>query len=88
MKPMTAALHFQPTNTPIAAVRFNPAASSQLSRNATAVAHARRPVRGRSLAMALAVGALIGGLISMSAAGAGSVDMAGIDVKTELVAAP
>ena len=74
---MTAVLQIQPKN---------PAAASGLSLAGRKAVADRRPVRARSLTMALAVGALVGGLISMSAVSNGAADLSGADVKTEVVA--
>lgn len=74
---MTATLQIQPKN---------PATASSLSLSGAATARSRRPVRARSLACALAVGALVGGLISMSVASEGAVELSGTDIKTEVVA--
>ena len=74
---MTAALHIQP---------MNPAAPSALSIAGRQAASERRPVRARSLAMALAIGALIGGLISVSASSDDAVNLTGSEIKTEVVA--
>lgn len=74
---MTATLHIQPNN---------PALASNLSLSGAAMARSRRPVRARSLACALAVGALIGGLISMSAASDGDTMLTGPEIKTEVIA--
>lgn len=73
---MTAVLQIQPKN---------PAAPSTLSLAGRTAAADRRPVRARSLAMALAVGALVGGLISMSVASDGAPALTGAEVKTEIV---
>lgn len=77
MGSMTAVLQIQPKN---------PAAHSSLSLAGSKVAADRRPVRARSLAMALAIGTLVGALISMSAASEGNPNMTGSDIKTEAVA--
>ena len=74
---MTAVLQIQPKN---------PAAHSPLSLAGRKAAADRRPVRALSLAMALAVGVLAGGLISLSAASDGAVDLSGAEIKTEVVA--
>lgn len=74
---MTRVLQIQPRN---------PADPSTLSLARRKVAADCRPVRARSLAMALAVGALVGGLISMSAASNGATDLTGAEIKTEAVA--
>lgn len=76
MGPMTAVLQIQPKN---------PAAPSALSLAGSKAAAERRPVRARSLAMALAIGALVGGLISLSAASNGVDDLTGAEIKTEAV---
>lgn len=73
---MTAVLQIQPKN---------PVAHSSLSLAGSKAATDRRPVRARSLAMALAVGTLVGALISMSAASDGTPNMSGADIKTEAV---
>ena len=77
MGPMTAVLQIQPKN---------PAAPSTLSLAGRRAAAERRPVRPRSLIMALAVGALVGGLISLSAASTGAENLSGAEIKTEAVA--
>jgi ferric-dicitrate binding protein FerR (iron transport regulator) len=77
MGSMTAVLQIRPRN---------PAAPFSLSLARRRSAAARRPVRARSLAMALAAGALVGGLISMSAASNGAADFGGAETKTEAVA--
>ncbi len=78
MGSMTAVLQIQPKN---------PAAHSSLSLAGRKAAAERRPVRAVSLAMALAVGVLAGGLISLSAASDGAAaDLPGADAKTEVVA--
>ncbi len=74
---MTAVLQIQPRN---------PATHSTLSLGGRKAAADRRPVRARSLIMALAVGALVGGLISMSAASNGADDFTGAEIKAEVVA--
>ena len=74
---MTAVLQIQPRN---------PATPSTLSLAGHKAAADRRPVRARSLAMALVVGALIGVLISMSASSNGVDDLTGAEIKTEVVA--
>ncbi|MEP1125789.1 MAG: hypothetical protein ABJH68_18060 [Ilumatobacter sp.] len=74
---MTAVLQIQPKN---------PADHSNFSLAGRTAAADRRPVRARSLAMALAVGTLVGILISLSAASEGTPNMTGADIKTEAVA--
>lgn len=74
---MTATLQIQPKN---------PAAASNLSLAGAASARSLRPVRARSLACALAVGALIGGLISMNVASDDAAELTGTEIKTEVVA--
>ena len=83
MGSMNAVLQIQPAETPNI-VSFNPAAPSKLSTAAAKAAAARRPVRARSLIAALAVGALIGGLISLSAV-SDPAPLTGDDIKTEAV---
>lgn len=74
---MTAVLQIQPRN---------PAAPSALSLAGRETAFEGRPLRARSVALALAVGMLVGGLISMSAASGGGGDLTGVEIKTEVVA--
>lgn len=78
MGSMTAVLQIQPKN---------PAAPSTLSLAGGRAVADRRPVRASSLLIALAMGTLVGVLISMSAASDGAPDLTGAEIKTE-VAAP
>ncbi len=77
---MTATLQIKPATSPNI-IRFDPAAPSNLVRRASV----DRPVRARSLALALAVGVLIGGLISLSASDGEAAVLTGDEVKTEVV---
>ena len=77
VEPMTAVLQIQPRN---------PATQSTFSLAGRQARADRRPVRVRSLVMALTVGALVGGLISLSAASGGAPDLVGSDIKSEVVA--
>jgi len=83
---MNFVLQLQPADETNNVISFNPARRSRLSDAATARRAAQRPVRARSIAIALAVGALIGGLIAMNSADTGSNNLTGDDVKTEVVA--
>ncbi|MFK7918657.1 MAG: hypothetical protein AB8G14_11300 [Ilumatobacter sp.] len=74
---MTATLQLQPKH---------PAAASNLSLAGASCARDRCPVRARSIACALAVGALIGGLISLNATSTNAADLSGIEIKTEVIA--
>ncbi len=83
---MNAVLQLQPADETNNVISFDPARRSRLSVVADARQADRRPVRARSLALALAVGVLIGALISLSAVDAGSPDLTGGQVTTEAVA--
>lgn len=83
---MSSTLQLQPTTGTANIIRFDstfdPAAESGLTRRADV----RRPVRKLSLALALAAGVVVGGLISLDAASGATPDLTGADVKTEAVA--
>ncbi len=80
---MNAVLQLQPADETDNVISFDPARRSRLCAVGDERAARQRPVRARSLAIALAVGALIGALISLSAVDAGSPALTGDDVKTE-----
>ena len=86
MEFMNAVLQLQPADETTNVIPFDPARRSRLCAVADARMAQQRPVRARSLAIALAVGALIGALISLSAVGTGSSDLTGDQIKTEAVA--
>ncbi len=69
---MNAVLQIQPTDETDNVISFDPARRSRLCVVGEARAARERPVRARSLVIALAVGALIGALVSLSAVDAGS----------------
>ena len=69
-------------------ISLDPARRSRIAREAGARAAEARPVRARSLAIALAVGALIGALVSLNAVDADSPIPLGADIKSEEVVAP
>jgi hypothetical protein len=83
MESMNAVLQLQPADETTSVVSYDPARRSRLSASAQARAAGHRPIRTRSLAVALAVGALVGALISLSAADAGSQVFDGDQIKTE-----
>ena len=85
MGSMNAVLQLQPTDETTNVISFDPARRSRLSAVADARVAPQHPVRARSLVIALAVGAVIGALISLSAVDAGSSDLTDDQVKTDVV---
>lgn len=83
---MNAVLQLQPADNTDNVISLDPARRSRLTDAAAVRAAERRPVRARSLVIALAVGALIGALISLAAVDAGSPTLTGDDIKSEAVA--
>ena len=83
---MSVVFQIQPTDETSNVIAFDPSRRSRMSIAADRRLAERRPVRARSLAIALAVGALIGTLVSLSAVDAGAPPLTGDEVKTELVA--
>ena len=83
MKPMNAVLQLQPADNTDNVISLDPARRSRLTDAAAVRAAERRPVRARSLVIALAVGALIGALISLTAVDAGSPALTGDEIKSE-----
>lgn len=86
MKPMNAVLQLQPADNTDNVISLDPARRSRLTDAAAVRAAERRPVRARSLVIALAVGALIGALISLAAVDAESPVLTGDEIKSEAVA--
>lgn len=83
---MNAVLQLQPADDTDNVIALDPARRSRLTDAATARIAEQRPVRARGLAIALAVGALIGALISLNTAGAETPALTGDEIKSDVVA--
>jgi hypothetical protein len=83
MESMNAVLQLQPADETDNVISFDPARRSRLCAVGEARAAGQRPVRARSLAIALAVGALIGALVSLSAAEVGSPVLTSDEITTD-----
>jgi len=83
---MNAVLQLQPADDTHNVIALDPARRSRLTAAANARMAEQRPVRARSLAIALAVGALIGALISLNAVDAETPAPTGDEIESDVVA--
>ena len=86
MGSMNTVLQVQPSadTTDRSPIALDPARRTRLSSAARERSRRERPVRVLSLALALAVGTVIGALLAMSAADHSTPNMSGNDIMTEV----